>query len=210
MPVPRIPGVRGWFRRRAGPARSIPRRPVVIWAVLGRVQTDAHSGPLRKLGKPEGLLDSPAWPGYLESGLSDPRYDWVTDFEARTGCRLDVRVAGTSDERVAPMQEKRFDLVTASGDASPRHPACACLRMEHSLDPRVQGGLASWVGSVPVVPAACRGNPLLTDDGCRLNGREEFDRIAFWRTPAAQCADPKGCVPVHRWVSDYAAVPGGR
>jgi len=60
------------------------------------------------------------------------------------------------------------------------------------------------------VPAACKGNKLLGDEGCKTNGYEEFDRISFWRTPTAKCSDPKGCVPYYRWVSDYIAVLGGR
>ena len=31
------------------------------------------------------------------------------------------------------------------------HPNCAYLWMEHSLDPTVQGDVASWFGSVPAV-----------------------------------------------------------
>src|SRR5512144_721935 len=44
------------------------------------------------------------------------------------------------------------------------HPNCAYMWMEHSLDPKVQGDVAAWFGSVPAVPAACKGNELLTDE----------------------------------------------
>ena len=47
-------------------------------------------------------------------------YDWVTDFEKATGCKVNVKTAATSDEMVALMNEGGFDLVTASGDASLR------------------------------------------------------------------------------------------
>ena len=58
------------------------------------------------------------------------------------------------------------------------HPNCAYLWMQHSLEPKVQGDVASWFGSVPV-PAACKGNALLTDDGCALNGLRQLrqDRL---------------------------------
>ena len=51
-----------------------------------------------------------------------PAYDWVTQFESDTGCEVNVKTAGTSDEMVSLMQEGggEFDLVTASGDASLR------------------------------------------------------------------------------------------
>ena len=364
----------------------------------------AHAAPPTKIGKGEGQVDIVAWPGYIERGDTDKNFDWVTGFEKKTGCKVKVKTAGTSDEMVALMNEGGFDLVTASGDASLRliagkrvqavntklipsfrnvdprlqtarwhhvdgkhygtpyqwgynvlayntkafkqppkswkvvfeemtlddgksnkgrvqafdgpiyiadaalylkatkpalgikdpyelnedqykaaldllrqqrklvsrywhdamlqiddfknesvvassswgfqvnllqgekqpiasvvpvegatgwadttmlhvnakHPNCAYMWMEHSLDPKVQGDLAAWFGSVPAVPAACKGNKLLGDTGCATNGAGEFDRISFWRTPVAKCSDPKGCVPYYRWVSDYIAILGGR
>jgi putative spermidine/putrescine transport system substrate-binding protein len=91
------------------------------------------------------------------------------------------------------------------------HPTCAYLWLEHSLNPKVQGDLAAWFGSVPAVPAACRGNALLGDTGCERHGYLSFNRIAFWRTPVAQCtSQDKRCVPYHQWVSDYIGILGGR
>lgn len=72
------------------------------------------------MGELEGQLDIVAWAGYIERGDTDPAYDWVTDYEAATGCQVNVKVAATSDEMVALMNEGGFDLVTASGDASLR------------------------------------------------------------------------------------------
>ena len=358
----------------------------------------------------EGQVDILAWPGYIERGDSDKNYDWVTDFEKTTGCKVNVKVAGTSDEMVSLMNEGGFDLVTASGDASLRlvagkrvqsidiakikdyasvdprlqsapwntvegkhygvpyqwganvlaynqkvfkdppkswsvvfeeqtlpdgksnkgrvqafdgpiyiadaalylmkkkpelgikdpyelteeqykaaleilrgqrnlvgrywhdaavqvddfknegvvassswpfqvntlqadkavmdktpvastipvegatgwadttmlgadaaHPTCAYLWLNHSIEPKVQGDVAAWFGSVPAVPAACKGNALLTDGGCDTNGAANFEKIHFWRTPVAKCAtQASGCVPYHRWVSDMIGVLGGR
>jgi putative spermidine/putrescine transport system substrate-binding protein len=378
-----------------------------VWklvAALAGVAILASPAVARKLGKAEGQVDIVAWPGYIERGESDKNYDWVSDFEKKTGCRVNVKTAGTSDEMVALMNEGGFDLVTASGDASLRlvagkrvqeidtslipswktvderlqnapwhtvngkhygvpyqwgpnvlmyntdtfkeapkswsvvfeesqlpdgksnkgriqaydgaiyiadaalylmskkpelgikdpyelnedqykaaldllrqqhkliqrywhdatvqtddfknegvvasgswpyqvnllqgekkpvastlpaegatgwadttmmhvdaaHPNCAYLWIEHSLSPKLQGDLASWFGSVPAVPAACKGNALLTDEGCKTNGFENFDKIKFWRTPVAKCPTQGTCVPYYRWVTDYIAVIGGR
>ena len=73
-----------------------------------------------KIGKGEGAVDIVAWPGYIERGETDKGYDWVTEFEKKTSCKVRVKTAGTSDEMVALMNEGGFDLVTASGDASMR------------------------------------------------------------------------------------------
>jgi putative spermidine/putrescine transport system substrate-binding protein len=364
----------------------------------------------KKVGKGEGQVDIVAWAGYIENGVTDKSYDWVTEFEKATSCKVNVKTAGTSDEMVALMNEGGFDLVTASGDASLRliagkrvqpintklipswktvdkrlqdapwhtvdgahygvpyqwganvlayntnvfkeapkswgvvfeeqnlpdgksnkgrvqafdgpiyiadaalylmgkkpelgikdpyelneeqykasldllrgqralvgrywhdafmqiddfknegvvassswpfqvnmlqadkdaiaktpvasvipdegatgwadttmmhvdapHPNCAYLWMEHSIAPKVQGDLAAWFGSVPAVPAACKGNALLTDGGCDTNGMQSFDKVHFWRTPVAKCATQSaGCVPYYRWATDMIAVLGGR
>jgi len=359
---------------------------------------------LQSLGAGEGEVSIVAWAGYIERGETDPNFDWVTKFEADTGCKVTVKTANTSDEMVALMNEGGFDLVTASGDASLRlvagkrvqpintalipswstiderlqsaawhtvdgvhygtpyvwganvlmyntdvfgdtpptswnvvfeeqtlpdgksnkgrvqaydgpiyvadaalylmkhkpelgitdpyalnedqykaaldllrvqrtlvgrywhdafiqmddfknegvvassswpfmvnvlkaegqpvastfpeegitgwadttmlhvdspHPNCAYMWMEHSLSPKVQGDVSAWFGTVPSVPAACKGNELLTDEGCANNGGDNFDKIRFWRTPTAKCEQGE-CVPYYRWVSDYVGVIGGR
>ncbi|MCL4140242.1 UNVERIFIED_CONTAM: hypothetical protein GTU68_000238 [Idotea baltica] len=73
-----------------------------------------------KLGPVEGQVSIVAWPGYIERGETDKKFDWVTSFEQSTGCRVQLKTANTSDEMVALMNEGGFDLVTASGDASLR------------------------------------------------------------------------------------------
>ncbi|MFZ4826794.1 MAG: ABC transporter substrate-binding protein [Phototrophicaceae bacterium] len=362
---------------------------------------------MMEMGEPEGQVTIVSWAGYVERGATDPAFDWVTDFEAETGCMVTNKVAATSDEMVALMNEGGFDLVTASGDASLRlvagkrvqpinvdlipswstvderlqeapwhyvdgmhygvpyqwgsnvlmystevfgdtppdswsvtfeeqtlpdgesnagrvqaydgaifiadaalylmhhnpelgitdpysldrtqfdaalnllrqqrelvgrywhdafiqiddftnegvaasgswpfqvnllvgagapiastvpvegatgwadttmmsvdspNPNCAYLWLEHSINPKLQGDLAAWFGSVPSVLAACEGNELLGESGCETNGLGNFDRIAFWRTPTATCADGRGdvCVPYYEWVTNYIAVIGGR
>ncbi|MEM7059511.1 MAG: ABC transporter substrate-binding protein [Pseudomonadota bacterium] len=75
---------------------------------------------LTELGAGEGQVNIVAWPGYIERGETDPKFDWVTKFEEATGCKVQVKTANTSDEMVALMNEGGFDLVTASGDASLR------------------------------------------------------------------------------------------
>jgi putative spermidine/putrescine transport system substrate-binding protein len=90
------------------------------------------------------------------------------------------------------------------------HPNCAYKWIEHSLNPKLQGDLAAWFGSVPVVLAACEGNDLLGAQGCKTNGLDNFDKIWFWKTPVADCGDGKECVPYYEWVTQYIAVIGGR
>ncbi|MDI9314184.1 MAG: ABC transporter substrate-binding protein [Hydrotalea sp.] len=83
---------------------------------------------------------------------------------------------------------------------------CAYAWLNHSINPKVQGDVAAWFGSVPAVPAACKGNDLLGKTGCEANGGKLFDKIAFWKTPIAECGGSEPCVPYSRWVSDVIAI----
>jgi len=75
---------------------------------------------LSELGKGEGQVDLIAWAGYVEDGSTDPKVDWVTDFEKESGCDVNVKVAGTSDEMVQLMRTGEYDGVSASGNATAR------------------------------------------------------------------------------------------
>ena len=91
-----------------------------------------------------------------------------------------------------------------------QHPNCAYKWLEHSVNPKLQGDLAAWFGSVPVRLDACKGNALLGDSGCDVNGLGNFEKTSFWKTPVAKCGGGHTCVPYYRWVTDYIAVLGGR
>jgi putative spermidine/putrescine transport system substrate-binding protein len=112
---------------------------------------------------------------------------------------------------VVPVEGATGWADTTMMHAEAKNPNCAYMWLEHSLNPKLQGDLSAWFGSVPSVPAACKGNKLLTDEGCARQGYNDFDKISFWRTPVSACkSQSAGCVPYHRWVTDYIAVLGGR
>jgi putative spermidine/putrescine transport system substrate-binding protein len=105
--------------------------------------------------KLEGQLDLVAWPGYIERGETDKKYDWVTQFENDTGCKVNVKTAATSDEMVALMNQGGYDLVTASGDASLRLVAAK----------KVQPIDAARVPSYATVDERLKGAPWYNVDG---------------------------------------------
>jgi putative spermidine/putrescine transport system substrate-binding protein len=68
------------------------------------------------IGKGEGKLNVIAWEGYTQP-------QWVKPFEQQTGCTVNSKYAGSSDEMVTLMRQgggTQYDLVSASGDASLR------------------------------------------------------------------------------------------
>jgi len=93
---------------------------VIAASILAAAAAHAAAAPPKQLGKLEGRIDIIAWPGYVERGETDKKYDWVTRFEKETGCKVNVKAAATSDEMVSLMNQGGYDLVTASGDASLR------------------------------------------------------------------------------------------
>src|SRR6266850_1551142 len=75
------------------------------------------------IGPGEGALSLIAWVGYVESGKTDPKVDWIHPFEKETNCKVTAKIANTSDEMVNLMRlggGTQYDGVSASGDASNR------------------------------------------------------------------------------------------
>jgi putative spermidine/putrescine transport system substrate-binding protein len=72
--------------------------------------------PLTAIGPGEGALNLIAWEGYV-----DP--SWTTQFTKDTGCVVNAKYAGSSDEMVTLMADGgggQWDMVSASGDADLR------------------------------------------------------------------------------------------
>ncbi|MBV7437874.1 ABC transporter substrate-binding protein [Aeromonas sp. sif2416] len=138
--------------------------------------------------KNEGVVASDSWPFQANTLIADKQP--IATTVPKEG------VTGWADTSMVHSEAKNL--------------TCAYQWLEHSLNNKLQGDLASWFGSVPVVPAACEGNALLGAGGCKTNGIDNFDRVHFWRTPVSQCKSQGTCVPYYRWVSDYIAILGGR
>ncbi|MFZ5935143.1 spermidine/putrescine ABC transporter substrate-binding protein [Pseudomonas putida] len=135
--------------------------------------------------KNEGVVASSSW-GYMVNGLKAENQP-VASTIPKEGA------TGWADTTMLHSEAK--------------HPNCAYKWMDWSLQPKVQGDVAAWFGSLPAVPAACTGSELLGAEGCKTNGFDNFDKIAFWKTPQAQGGK---FVPYSRWTQDYIAIMGGR
>jgi putative spermidine/putrescine transport system substrate-binding protein len=86
----------------------------------GKTGTGAKEGMATAVGEGEGQVNLIAWAGYVEDGSTDKTADWVTPFEEETGCKVNVKVGGSSDEMVTLMRTGEYDAVSASGDATLR------------------------------------------------------------------------------------------
>jgi putative spermidine/putrescine transport system substrate-binding protein len=80
----------------------------------GELTLDVPEVPMaQSIGAFEGQLNIVNWSGFVEPA-------WTDQFTADTGCVVNSRVAGTSDEMVTLMRTGEYDIVSASGDAALR------------------------------------------------------------------------------------------
>ena len=76
----------------------------------------ANIKPPTSIGPGEGQLNLIAWEGYIDTS-------WAKPFTAQTGCKVNAKYAGSSDEMVSLMKDGgggQWDMVSASGDADLR------------------------------------------------------------------------------------------
>ncbi|SDH60172.1 putative ABC transporter substrate-binding protein YdcS [Pseudomonas panipatensis] len=135
--------------------------------------------------KNEGVAASSSWP-YQANALKADKQPIATVFPKEG-------VTGWAD--------------TTMLHAEAAHPNCAYKWLNWSLEPKVQGDVAAWFGSVPAAPAGCKASELLGAEGCSTNGYDQFDKIAFWKTPQAEGGK---FVPYSKWTQDYIGIMGGR
>src|ERR1700680_3657285 len=93
------------MRTRAGRLVAVLGATAMVVAGCGSSQSTTNSKLPSSIGTGEGALNLIAWAGYVESGRTDAKVDWVTHFQAKTGCQITVKFADTSDEMVTLMRQ---------------------------------------------------------------------------------------------------------
>jgi putative spermidine/putrescine transport system substrate-binding protein len=86
------------------------------WAVLAAVAAALAVPTAGTTKATAGRLNLIAWEGYTQA-------QWVKPFEKQSGCKVNAKYAGSSDEMVTLMRSGgggQYDMVSASGDASLR------------------------------------------------------------------------------------------
>jgi putative spermidine/putrescine transport system substrate-binding protein len=134
--------------------RSSIRRIHVLVAALAAAlcipAAGAGGGPgmINSVGKGEGKLNLIAWEGYVQP-------QWTKPFERKTGCHVNAKYAGSSDEMVTLMRTGQYDGVSASGDAT--------LRLIYGNDVRAINPnlIPDWKNFIP----ALKGPPHNTVNG---------------------------------------------
>jgi putative spermidine/putrescine transport system substrate-binding protein len=103
-------------RRSLSVAVAVTLLSMAVVACGGSSSSSSTSKLPTSIGKGEGQLNVIAWEGYTQP-------QWVKPFEKQTGCQVNAKYAGSSDEMVTLMRSgggSQYDMVSASGDASLR------------------------------------------------------------------------------------------
>lgn len=68
------------------------------------------------MGQGEGQVSLVSWNGYLEDGSNDPTVDWISPFEKKTKCRVNIKYAANPQEMLDLMSKPNlhYDGVAAT------------------------------------------------------------------------------------------------
>jgi len=95
------------------------------------------------------------------------------------------------------------------------HPNCMYMWMNHIASAEANAQATVWFGEAPTSDAACEAAEALSPGHCETfhaTDEEYFDRVWYWATPQADCADADDateCVDWDAWVEAWTGIVGG-
>ena len=95
-----------------------------------------------------------------------------------------------------------------------KHPNCMYMWMDHMASPEANGQATVWFGEAPTSQAACDYAETLAPGHCeQTHATDEayYDKIWYWTTPQADCADTDGattCKDQAAWVAAWTDLRG--
>jgi putative spermidine/putrescine transport system substrate-binding protein len=96
-----------------------------------------------------------------------------------------------------------------------KHPNCMYMWMNHMMSAEANGQATVWFGEAPTSQAACDYAETLSSGHCELTHATDqayYDKIWYWSTPQADCADTDTsttCKDQDAWVAAWTALRGG-
>jgi putative spermidine/putrescine transport system substrate-binding protein len=99
--------------------------------------------------------------------------------------------------------------------AKAKHPNCMYMWMNHIASAEANAQATVWFGEAPTSDAACEAAEALSPGHCETfhaTDEEYFDRVWYWATPQADCADADDateCVDWDAWVEAWTGIVGG-
>ena len=95
-----------------------------------------------------------------------------------------------------------------------KHPNCMYMWMDHMASAEANGQATVWFGEAPTSQAACDYAETLSPGHCELTHATDeayYEKIWYWTTPQADCADTDGattCKDQAAWVAAWTALRG--
>lgn len=143
----------------AAPGMTVARATPVPSAGPSSAGSPRDTGTLAPGRKGEGGVSVLAFRGYAEYGGNDPKVNWVSPFEKRTGCQVTLTLVGTAEEMADRLAGHTYDVVSASPD----------IAGELIADGRAAKLDTSRVSAYDDIPAWLRDLPAVKD-GDRVYG----------------------------------------
>jgi putative spermidine/putrescine transport system substrate-binding protein len=91
-----------------------------------------------------------------------------------------------------------------------QHPNCMYKWMNWISAPKVQAEVAQWFGEAPANPHACDYTQKRFCADFHVGDVAFYRRLAFWKTPVADCGDSRGnvCVDYSKWTELWSQIKG--
>jgi putative spermidine/putrescine transport system substrate-binding protein len=91
-----------------------------------------------------------------------------------------------------------------------QHPNCMYKWMNWITTPKVQAAVAQHFGEAPANPKACKYAAKGFCGQFRVGDVDFYKRLAFWKTPVADCGDSRGanCVDYSKWTQIWTQIKG--
>jgi putative spermidine/putrescine transport system substrate-binding protein len=94
-----------------------------------------------------------------------------------------------------------------------KHPNCMYKWMNWISTPKIQAEVGQYFGEAPANPKACAYIPATNKSFCddfSVGKIEFYKRLAFWKTPVADCGDSRGttCVDYSEWTQLWTQIKG--
>jgi len=129
-----------------------------------------------------------------------------------------LKAEGVAVEAVVPAEGMTGWADTWMMSSHAQHPNCMKKWMAWMITPEVQAQVAENFGEAPANPKACKYldagyGPYQFKDFCTLfsvNDPAFYGKIAFWKTPLADCGDDRGqaCADYSVWTQKWTEIKG--
>jgi putative spermidine/putrescine transport system substrate-binding protein len=131
---------------------------------------------------------------------------WQYQVNQLTGAKQPVPVKATLPEEGSTGWSDTWMISSKA-----KHPNCMYMWMNYIISPKANAMATEYFGEAPVNAEAC--NLTVAKNHCEIfHAQDEayFDKVAYWKTPVADCGDDRGdvCKDYSEWTRAWTEIKG--